>query len=387
VAKQKFANNAGSMLAVSIDDNDTAVQVGGGHGSLFPLPAGGDFFLVTLMDASGNREIVKCTSRSSDVLTVERAQEGTTAQAWTGGACRVEARLTEGTMDRFVQTDGDYEILGELTLTGGVSGGVLISDAGNVVLGLDGKELRFGTGLDDLALGHDGTDSYIDANTGRLRLRNALGAILDLETTASGHMTLTGTGPSFRTYESDADADEKMWGMGGDASGVFTIRTRADDGSVGESAITVSRTGTVVDVVRLAGETRIDALNSNSVVKSGRYTPVITGVTNVDSAAVVLDAIYTRIGDTVHVQGQATLTPDTVGSHMTFLISLPIASDFTDSGDAAGLAVALDTGASPDVVDAGRILASVADDEVSCTHSANSLSPVAVRFSFSYVIN
>lgn len=90
---------------MSIDDNDTVIQVGSGLGALFPSPGASEYFLVTLEDASGNIEICRCTSRSSDLLTVTRAQESTTAQAWTASAARVELRTTRGTFERFLQLD------------------------------------------------------------------------------------------------------------------------------------------------------------------------------------------------------------------------------------------------------------------------------------------
>jgi len=104
---QLFVNNAGSNIASSVSNVDTSISVTAGQGSLFPAPTGSDYFMLTLTQgnlAETSWEIVKCTSRSTDVLTVVRAQEGTTAAAW-GIGDKAELRVTatglagDGTVD------------------------------------------------------------------------------------------------------------------------------------------------------------------------------------------------------------------------------------------------------------------------------------------------
>lgn len=98
---QLYANNADSKLNGAISDSTLSLTVLTGAGARFPSPTGGDFFLLTLFDKVGaaevNHEIVKCAARSGDVLTVVRAQEGTTARAF-GDATPIELRVTAGTM-------------------------------------------------------------------------------------------------------------------------------------------------------------------------------------------------------------------------------------------------------------------------------------------------
>lgn len=120
MSKQIFANNASSLLAASIDDNDLTIQVASSAGALYPAPGAGEFFLATLINADGDIEIVKIESRTGDLLTVAaagRGQEGTSAAAWTNGLTRVELRNTKGTMDRFLQREGD-EMTGDLDMNG-----------------------------------------------------------------------------------------------------------------------------------------------------------------------------------------------------------------------------------------------------------------------------
>lgn len=93
-----YANNAYSVIDGAITNVATTIQLAAGTGSRFPASD----FMATLIgyDVSGNEnawEIVSCSSRAGDVLTVTRGQEGTTAVAWANGA-RIENRVTAGTM-------------------------------------------------------------------------------------------------------------------------------------------------------------------------------------------------------------------------------------------------------------------------------------------------
>src|SRR5262245_1744120 len=118
MAKQLFGNNASSLIAASISDSDLTIQVQNGFGALFPNPGADEYFLITLENDSGDIEVVKVTTSAVDLFTVPvggRGQEGTSAQAWTNGQARVELRLTRGTMEVFVQRDGD-EMTGDLNM-------------------------------------------------------------------------------------------------------------------------------------------------------------------------------------------------------------------------------------------------------------------------------
>jgi hypothetical protein len=87
----KFTNNASAELASSINNSVTTIVVAAGQGSKFPVLGSGDYFYATLVDPSNNLEIVKVTERSTDTLTVERAQDGTTAKSYNAGD-RIELR-------------------------------------------------------------------------------------------------------------------------------------------------------------------------------------------------------------------------------------------------------------------------------------------------------
>lgn len=133
-----FANNASSALAAPISSSDTTLTVTAGTGSRFPTPAVDQAFTVTLNDqATGDvYEVMLCTGITGDTLTVERAQEGTTAVAWAAGDF-VANFLTAGTAAKFVQgagTLGDMSAqnANAVAITGGdISGVDLASKRGN----------------------------------------------------------------------------------------------------------------------------------------------------------------------------------------------------------------------------------------------------------------
>lgn len=97
-----FANNAATRLASTVATGSTSFSVTAGDGTKFPSPSGGDWFPVTLIKSTGAIEIMRCTSRTGDVLTVTRGQEGTAAQAFAVGD-RVELRLTAAVLGQFIQ--------------------------------------------------------------------------------------------------------------------------------------------------------------------------------------------------------------------------------------------------------------------------------------------
>lgn len=81
-----FANNAQTIIAGSISPTSLVVNLAAGTGALFPdpNPSNDEYFVATFTDASTGvlREIIWCTARTGDTLTIVRAREGTAAQAW-----------------------------------------------------------------------------------------------------------------------------------------------------------------------------------------------------------------------------------------------------------------------------------------------------------------
>lgn len=94
----KFTNNAVSRLSAGISAAATTINLITGEGSRFPSLTTGDWFPLTLFKSTGELEILRCTARATDSLTVTRAQENTTGIAFLAGD-RVELRLTAAAID------------------------------------------------------------------------------------------------------------------------------------------------------------------------------------------------------------------------------------------------------------------------------------------------
>ena len=94
-----FANNAQSRLAGAISNSQTTIALSAGTGSRFPDPIVNEIFKLSIYNfTTGEVEIVHVTDRVGDILTVERAQEGTVAVAFPEGASVVHT-ITAQTLD------------------------------------------------------------------------------------------------------------------------------------------------------------------------------------------------------------------------------------------------------------------------------------------------
>jgi hypothetical protein len=133
-----FSNYASAPLAASISSSATTVTVTSGQGALFPAVPAGSIFYATLTDSSNNLEVVKVTARSTDALTVVRAQEGTTARAY-AATDKLELRLTAAGLNNFVQLDGAQTVTGVKTFSSGLVGNVTGNLTGNVTGNVTGN--------------------------------------------------------------------------------------------------------------------------------------------------------------------------------------------------------------------------------------------------------
>ena len=112
-------NDANSSLASAINNSVGTLTVATGDGGNFPATADGDFWV------SIDSEILLCTARTGDVLTVTRAQQSTSGAAHDAGAA-VELRITaaaiseiqdeikHGVLEGWVADDAQNPSLGTL---------------------------------------------------------------------------------------------------------------------------------------------------------------------------------------------------------------------------------------------------------------------------------
>jgi hypothetical protein len=84
MSRALYTNVASATLLSGIGAGATSVTLNAGQGSLFPSPTNGDYFWLSFTDAATktNLEIVQCTGRVGDVLTIVRGQQSTSALSW-----------------------------------------------------------------------------------------------------------------------------------------------------------------------------------------------------------------------------------------------------------------------------------------------------------------
>jgi len=159
-----FANNAKTTLANALTSTSTVINLSAGTGSEFPQPVGAEYFVLTLTDAATGliNEIVWCTSRSADALTVTRGQESTTAKAWLINDF-ASCRPTAGTQSEFVQPDQLQEGLYGYTVAGGTANVLTGAIASNLTALPDGLPVVIKAGF---------------ANTSTVTFQLTLGATL-----------------------------------------------------------------------------------------------------------------------------------------------------------------------------------------------------------------
>ena len=105
-----FKNNAETTLSSGINDSVTTVPVT--SAAVFPTPDANNVFFATIDDGT-NIEVVKVTAISSNNLTVVRAQDNTSASAFSSGAnieLRLTAKILETGTSSLTDLDGDTKI-------------------------------------------------------------------------------------------------------------------------------------------------------------------------------------------------------------------------------------------------------------------------------------
>lgn len=106
----KVTNNAATTITADLSSTALSLTVATGTGVLFPVLGAGDYFYATLVNTSGNFEVVKVTARTDDVMTIVRAQEGTLALPFPNNS-RFELRVTAASVLESFISNYDFLLL------------------------------------------------------------------------------------------------------------------------------------------------------------------------------------------------------------------------------------------------------------------------------------
>ena len=114
-----YTNNASTTLSSGINDSVTTIPIASASG--FPSIGGGEYYFATIANTNNTKiEVVKVTAGTTS-LTVLRAQDNTTAQAFDSGD-NFQVRVTAATLGAATVSD--------VNITGGAIAGAALTDDG-----------------------------------------------------------------------------------------------------------------------------------------------------------------------------------------------------------------------------------------------------------------
>lgn len=123
-----------------------------------------------------------------------------------------------------------------------------------------------------------------------------------------------------------------------------------------------------------------DKIESLSVLAAGTYTPTLTNVANLDGST-AYECQYLRVGATVTVSGRVDVDPTTTTATTQLGISLPVASNFGNNQDCAGVAFA------PGIAGMGAaIIGDATNDRAQMEWKATDVTNQGMWFTFSYQV-
>ena len=247
----KFANNAFGTLNAGINNSATSITLSSGQGARFPSLSSGEYFYATLIDTSNNLEVVKCTARSTDVLTVTRAQESTTAQAFAIGD-RIELRVTaQGLDDAANPYDKDTSSTGSLALPQGTT-------AQQPTASTTEGHIRYDT--DDSVVYYSNGTNWLKVSATIPILSSVTGAII-----VGNATTLTLTGSGFLASNLEVNFDQTS-----DSIDETITVTPASDTSA-----TVTITSAIYSNVTAGNSVSVTITNSDGVTSAAVNTTAV----------------------------------------------------------------------------------------------------------------
>jgi hypothetical protein len=308
--RENAFSDAASTIAVDLPGTDiaTSVTVAAGTGGRFPAPTSGGRVLLTLSNGSGStQEIVECTGRTNDVLTVVRGALGTSKQHF-GVGDKVALRLTPAQRSSsFYEADGTpvnvpctvfrfhpeaYQRL--LTVSATRYGSPLILPMPAAMIVRNAPSFR--------ASRWYRPDEQIDDATGQISFHDERGFIIDPVYVAGLFADLLGAFPAFvpASVAAAANGAGGVQGIAGLATGVRvhfidphgnTVRIASQGAGMVMTNGNVTITG---NTITLASGDTIAANNATTPLRFGWATNGLMGTTALNPPALATGNIGRR---------------------------------------------------------------------------------------------
>jgi len=251
-----FTNNAATTLASSILVGATSLTVTAGQGALFPTLAGSAYFYCTLSNTAGTTiEIVKVTARSTDTFTIVRAQDNTTASAFSAGD-KVELRLTAIDLQNFPQLDSTNTF----ALAQTFSTIIAVGSGGTGASTLAGANIPVTSANNTFT----GTQTFTGSTTAIAAVFQDAAEVATVSATAAtGTINYDATSQSVLYYTTNASAN-------------WTVNFRASSGT---SLDTLMSTGQAITLVFLVSQGATAYYNNAITIDGTSVTPKYQGGT------------------------------------------------------------------------------------------------------------
>jgi len=251
-----FTNNAATTLASSILVGATSLTVTAGQGALFPTLAGSAYFYCTLSNTAGTTiEIVKVTARSTDTFTIVRAQDNTTASAFSAGD-KVELRLTAIDLQNFPQLDSTNTF----ALAQTFSTPIAVGSGGTGASTLAGANIPVTSANNTFT----GTQTFTGSTTAIAAVFQDAAEVATVSATAAtGTINYDATSQSVLYYTTNASAN-------------WTVNFRASSGT---SLDTLMSTGQAITLVFLVSQGATAYYNNAITIDGTSVTPKYQGGT------------------------------------------------------------------------------------------------------------
>jgi hypothetical protein len=213
-------NNAWGALSTPITPEATQILLCPGQGSKFPAAVQGtSWFFATLTDSENNMEIVKCTYRNGDTLTVVRGADNTTALAFAADS-RLELRPCAALFDDKVSQDQMTAAIAAASSSASSADAAMLQNLQNQIDAITSGYVTTAALTSQLASLNssiastylkktDAASTYVlkagDTMTGGLTIKKGDLKLSNGMAEVSGNVTITGTSTA-NTFRSTSDA-------------------------------------------------------------------------------------------------------------------------------------------------------------------------------------